>query len=65
MGWVEKFLRHGLHLFGGNSVDAAIEQGKVFWLSEEQETLGEVKCKVLAIVAGHTYLTFQLLFGGL
>ena len=63
MGWVERFLRHGLHLFGGNGIDAAIEQGEVFWLSEEQETLGKVKCKVLAIVAGHAYLTFQLLLG--
>ena len=59
------FLGDLLYLLGRECVDALEEVVDVLFPAIVQEALAEVEGKALAVVAGHSQLTFYLTLGGI
>ena len=60
----EEVESHLLYVGGGDGIDFSVEAVEVALFVFEEEGFTEVEGKLLAVVAGDGYLTFQLLLGG-
>ena len=63
--FIEQLLSHGLNLGGGNLIHLLVEVVNVLLPAIMQEALAEVEGEVLTVVAGHAYLSLDLLLGSL
>lgn len=61
--FIKQFLSHGLNLGGGNLIHLLVEAVNVLLPAIMQEALAEVEGEVLTVVASHSYLSLNLLFG--